>query len=302
MLGGAADYFKHRYDLEKRSPGDGLYRDNQPVEVEGYITDIFGQEAVRVVEKADPRPLFLSLHFTAPHYPWEGPEDEAVSKSLKSIDHWNGGSLQTYAKMVESMDTAIGALLKALKRTGRSRDCIVVFTSDNGGERFSDTWPFSGIKGELLEGGIRVPLLVRWPGKIQPGRRSEQVMTSMDFLPTLLAAAGGSPDAAGQFDGENLLPVLLGEESARERTLFWRYKASEQAAVRRGDWKYLKLGGKEHLFNLAEDSRERAGRLADHPDIAKELKALYAEWNEQMLTYPADSLSQPVKRNYPDRY
>ncbi|MGC4028370.1 MAG: sulfatase-like hydrolase/transferase [Steroidobacteraceae bacterium] len=302
LLGGAADYFRHRYNLDTAAPNDGLYRDDQPVEQAGYMTQLLGREAVQVIGKDDSRPLFLSLHFTAPHYPWEGPEDEAVSRSLKSINHWSGGSVETYAKMVEAMDTAVGEVLRAFKRRGRSRDGIVVFTSDNGGERFSDTWPYSGRKGELLEGGVRVPLLIRWPGHIKPGARSDQVMTSMDFLPTLLSAAGGHPEQAGQFDGENLLPVLLGQAASHERTLFWRFKANDQAAVRRGAWKYLRLGGKEHLFNLLEDARERAERKDDFPGLMNELKALYAGWEKQMLPYPADSLSESVKTNYPDRY
>jgi len=302
LLGGAADYFRHRYALDRQAPGDGLHRDDRPVQAAGYMTELLGKEAVRVIEARDPRPLFLSLHFTAPHYPWEGPEDEAVSRSLTSISHWSGGSLATYARMVEAMDGAIGEVLAALRRSGRADNCIVVFTSDNGGERFSDTWPFTGVKGELLEGGIRVPLLMRWPGRLKAGARSGQVMASMDFLPTLLGAAGVEPDKAGRFDGDDLLPVLLGREPPRERTLFWRFKASGQAAVRRGDWKYLKLGGKEHLFNLKDDPRERAERSGEHPALLEELKALHADWERGMLPYPPDSLSEPVRNHYPDRY
>src|SRR5690606_18423021 len=163
---------------------------------------LFSRRAVQQVEVArdDRRPFFLSLHYTAPHWPWEGPEDEAVAAALgdglNNLQHRDGGSLAIYAEMMRSMDAGVGNLLAALERTGMATNTIVLFTSDNGGERFSDTWPFIGQKGELLEGGIRVPMLVRWPARIQAGSRSEQVNISMDWVPTLLAAAGGAPDPA----------------------------------------------------------------------------------------------------------
>lgn len=302
LIQGAADYFRHVVDLSGKAAVDGLYRDDKKVQEHGYLTDLFGDEAVRLIEQPSDKPLFLSLHFNAPHWPWEGPEDEAVSKALKDIFDRSGGSLETYAKMVGSMDANIGKVLAALKAKGMEENTIVVFTSDNGGERFSDTWPFTGVKGELLEGGLRVPLLFRWPARIKAGSVCDQVMTSMDFLPTLLSAAGGNPMKAGSFDGEDLLPVLTGAVPPHPRTLFWRFKASEQAAVRQGDWKYLKLGGKEHLFNVVADQRERAELAGEYPDKFAELKRLYAVWNAQMLPYPAKSFSEEVKKSYPDRY
>ena len=117
---------------------------------------------------------------------------------------------------------------------GSPRNTLVIFTSDNGGERFSDVWPLTGMKGELLEGGIRVPLLARWPGRIAAGLRTGQLAVTTDWLPTLLAAAGGVPDPNYPSDGENLLPVLTGAAPAHSRTLYWRYKANDQAAVRDG--------------------------------------------------------------------
>ena len=248
------------------------------------------------------RPLFLSLHFNAPHWPWEGPDDEAVSKTLKALRHEDGGDEATYLKMIEAMDAAIGRVLAALDRTGRGRRAIVVFTSDNGGERFSDTWPLTGMKGELLEGGIRAPAIVRWPGQIPAGRVLDQVAAGMDWMPTLLAAAGIALSAAYPSDGENLLPVLRGQAPSHPRKLFWRFKNAEQAAVRDGDWKYLKLGGKDHLFDVAKDPRERADRKALEPEVFKRLKADYDAWNRTMLPYPVDSVTENQKAHVADRY
>lgn len=304
FLPGGVDYFLHRSNLAQKVKGDGLYEGEIPVEKDGYLTDLLGDRAVVEIEAAKKaaKPFFISLHFNAPHWPWEGPEDEAVARQLRTINHLDGGDLATYAKMVTRLDDNVGKVLDAIERLGMTQDTIVVFTSDNGGERFSDTWPFSGVKGELLEGGMRVPALVRWPRRIKPGGRSDQVAISMDWLPTLLAAAGGTPDPRYPPDGENLLPVLLGEAPSRPRTLYWRYKAHAQEAMREGDWKYLKLGGKEHLYNLAADVRERADLKELEPARLARMKAAYAAWNAGMLPYPPNSPSHDVKQYYADRY
>jgi len=301
IVEGAADYFRHHPVVNGENSGPGLYRDNDEIERLGYLTDLLGDEAVRRIQEIGDKPLFLSLHFTAPHWPWEGREDQAISDQLANFQHQDGGNRSTYETMVEQMDENIAKVLAAISEQGIADNTIVVFTSDNGGERYSDTWPFTGVKGELLEGGIRVPLVVRWPGRIDAGSRSDQVMISMDFLPTFLAAAGGEVPADG-FDGIDLLPQLLGEAAPVERTLFWRFKSNAQAAVRQGDWKYLKLGDKEFLFNLAEDSRERAKLQDKYPDKFTELKALWEAWNAEMLPYPEQSYSEQVKNDYPDRY
>lgn len=301
LIQGATDYFRHKIVIEGGDVGLGLHRDRDEIESSGYLTDLLGDEAVARIEAAGDKPLFLSLHFTAPHWPWEGREDRAIADQLKDVFHYDGGNRSKYVELVETMDENIGRVLRALDEQGLSDNTIVIFTSDNGGERFSDTWPFVGNKGELLEGGIRVPLVVRWPGRIVPGSRSDQVMISMDFLPTLLAAAGGDA-SGGDYDGMNVLPQLTDSAAPVERTLFWRYKANEQAAVRRGDCKYLKLGGKEHLFNLAEDPRERAMVQDLYPETFAELKDLYADWNSDMLPYHEKNYSEQVKERYPDRY
>jgi arylsulfatase A-like enzyme len=306
FLPGASDYFRRPAKEEAEREGalsPALYEDGRVIGTPGYLTDLLAAAAVRQIEQTPAgQPLLLSLHFNAPHWPWEGPDDEGVSRSLKHLRDDDGGNEAVYGRMIERMDWAVGQVLAALKRSGRAANAIVLFTSDNGGERFADTWPLIGRKGELLEGGIRVPLLVRWPGRVPAGRASEQVMVGMDWLPTLAAAAGLAPSAEYPPDGENLLPVLCGQAPPHPRKLFWRFKASEQAAVREGDWKYLKLGGKEHLFNLAEDAREQADRKALEPALTRRLRSDYDSWNATMLPYPLNSVSESLKAHYADRY
>jgi arylsulfatase A-like enzyme len=302
IVEGAADYFRHHMVVGGKDVGIGLSRGKTGIAADGYLTDILGDEAVRTIEAAGSQPFFLSLHFNAPHWPWEGREDAALAGRLGASYHYDGGNLEKYRETVEAMDQNVAKVISALDRTGKSHNTIVVFTSDNGGERFSETWPFTGQKGEVLEGGIRVPILIRWPARIAPGSKSEQVMASMDFLPTLLAMTGGDVDKAGSFDGMDLSAQVNGISGPVTRTLFWRFKANNQSAVRQGSWKYVKLGGKEHLFNLAEDERERAERGKDEPEKLADLRQQWERWNAAMIPYRADGFSEQVKNTYPDRY
>lgn len=295
FLGGAANYYQQANDPPM------LRRNREPFRPAGYLTDLLGDEAVRWIGGGE-GPFFLSLHFSAPHWPWVAPGDERAAAGWRDPFDRDRGNLEVYARMVRSLDDNVAKVLSALERTGAARDTIVVFTSDNGGERFSDMWPFSGVKGELLEGGIRVPLIVRWPGRIPAGTVSDQPMISMDFLPTLLAAAGAAPDPSFPSDGENLLPVLTGAEPPRPRRLFWRFRNAEQAAVRDGDWKYLKIGRREYLFDLARDVRERASLREAETVRFEALKAAFARWNAGMLPYPAGSYAYDVREIDPDRY
>jgi len=178
-------------------------------------------------------------------------------------------------------------VLQALDGNGIAHDTIVIFTSDNGGERFSDTWPFSGKKEELLEGGLRIPAIVSWPGHIAAGCVSDQVTANMDWLPTLLAAAGTAPDPAFPSDGMNLLPHLT-QGTAQgaaviERKLFSRYKALWQRAARIGDWKYLKILDNTFLFNVVDDPLERANMKERRKDIYEKLAGEWNAWNATML-------------------
>jgi len=164
-----------------------------------------------------------------------------------------------------------------------TNNSIVIFTSDNGGERFADTWPFTGRKTELLEGGLRIPSIISWPARLAQAKTSDQVMIHMDWMPTLLAAAGGMPDPAYPMDGINLLPILTGSTPVQRRTLYWRYKANAQRAIRDGDMKFLKILNNTFLFNVVEDPMERANLKDRQKDVYDRLATQWLEWNRTML-------------------
>jgi len=185
--------------------------------------------------------------------------------------------------MVQSLDANVGRVLQALDASGLAGNTIVIFTSDNGGERFANVWPFSGMKQELLEGGLRIPVIARWPGRVAAGSVSDQVMITMDWMPTLLAAAGAAPDAAYPSDGENVGPVMTGRTAPHPRKLYWRYKPGSQRAMRDGNWKYLRIAGNEFLFDVVHDPRERANLKDREKDVFDRLKSDWEAWNSTML-------------------
>jgi arylsulfatase A-like enzyme len=278
--GGAVDYYTHSNDL-----WDEDIRINQ----HGYLTDLLGSHAVDVVTNyaKSRQPFLLSLHFNAPHWPWEAPGDEAESRRLAeghlSLFDFDGGSQKTYQRMIEDLDTQVGRVIEALRSNGILENTIVIFTSDNGGERFAATWPFTGRKTELLEGGLRIPAIFSWPARIPHSTTTDQVAISMDWLPTLLAAVGTTPDPAFPPDGINLLPHLIASAASVPRKLFWRYKANAQRAVRDGDFKFLKVLDNTFLFDVADDPMERANLKVRHRDIYDRLIAEWFEWNASML-------------------
>jgi len=283
-MGGELDYFRHTATSGLATgETEGLFEGEAIVRRTGYTTDLFTDRAIELIERPDDRPLFLSLHYTAPHWPWEGPNDVAESRRLRNLIHYDGGSIAVFADMVRHLDRSIGRVLAAIDRRGRSEDTLVVFTSDNGGERFSYMWPFVGEKGDLFEGGLRVPALVRWPARLPAGATLSQACMSMDWLPTLLSAAGQDDPASLPCDGMNQLPVWDGAP-APLRPLFWRTR--EQGAVRLGDWKYLRDGESEFLFNLASDPREQANHRLREPQRVQDLRQRYAAWEREMLQYP----------------
>jgi arylsulfatase A-like enzyme len=289
---GAIDYYSHKNPRGEHDLWDG----DTTVEQTGYLTDLLGDRAVGAIDEYAKRrqPFLLSLHFNAPHWPWEAPGDQAESDRLvgSRLRHFDGGSQRTYARMVQAMDLQIGRVLQALDVNGLTGDTIVIFTSDNGGERFSDTWPFTGIKTELLEGGLRVPGLVCWPARIKAGAVCQQVSITMDWFPTLLAAAGLAPDPDHPPDGIDLLPVLTGQSEPVARRLFWRYRMNAQRAMRDGDCKYLKIQENTFLFDVVADPRERANLKDLRKDVFARMEAAWHAWNATMLPEIDDSFGE----------
>ena len=191
--------------------------------------------------------------------------------------------------MMKSMDAGIGRVLRALRRAKLERNTLVIFASDNGGERYSYNWPFAFQTGHLWEGGIRVPAIVRWPGVVAAGRTTEQAAITMDWTATILAATATSADPAYPLDGEDIFPVCTGRSDVHDRKLFWRMARSDARgeAARVGKWKYLKEEDKERLFDLSIDPGEKNDLGNKNPDVLEDLKKTYLAWDAQMLPPPA---------------
>ena len=283
--GGKLDYFTHKAEAASTNTDD-LWDQDTLVHNHGYLTDLLGERAIAAIgDYAKSRqPFLISLHFNAPHWPWEGPDDEAESQRVTGyLADYDGGDQATYGRMVMAMDKQVGRVLEALKKNGLADNTIVVFTSDNGGERFADVWPFSGSKMELLEGGLRIPAIARWPGHIKPGTTTDQVAISMDWVATLLEAAGTSADPKYPLDGISLLPYLTANAAPVPRKLYWRYHANAQEAMRDGDMKYLHIRENDFLFNVVRDPLERANLKDRQATLYHHMLADYKAWNGTML-------------------
>ncbi|MBP6308252.1 MAG: sulfatase-like hydrolase/transferase [Burkholderiaceae bacterium] len=299
-MAGGVDYFTH---CDSRGQHDLWFGEEERAD-EGYLTDLITQRSVdyidRMAEGAKAgTPFFLSLHYTAPHWPWETRDDEALAQEVKNnLFHLHGGNIHTYRRMVHHMDEGIGQVMAALQRHGLTDNTLVVFTSDNGGERFSDNWPLVGGKMDLTEGGIRVPWIAHWPAAIAPGGVSAQQCLTMDWSATMLDAAGVLADAAYPLDGISLLPVLKDPTSSFRRPLHWRMNHRGQRALRDGDWKYLRVDGHDYLFNIPADERERANQAGREPARLAAMRAAWEAWEATMPPIPADatvSLGYSVK-------
>jgi len=277
-LSGGMDYHTHR----DTAGAHDLYEGEREVHRKGYLTDLISDRAVEFIGRHRGEPFLLSVHYNAPHWPWVRREDAAESRRLEKIFHHDGGSVATYLAMIRQMDEGIGRILAALKSAGVDKDTLVVFTSDNGGERFSDTWPLVGKKMDLLEGGIRVPYIVRWPAAVKAGGVTAQQAVTMDWVATFLEAAGVAPHADYPLDGRSLLRVLRSPSSVFKRDLYWKMLYRDQKALRSGDWKYLSVEGDEFLFNLARDERERANVGRRDPKRLAAMRAKFQAWEDAL--------------------
>jgi arylsulfatase A-like enzyme len=289
-MSGGVDYFTHAAS----NGAHDLFEGEAEAPTQGYLTDLISRRAVEFVKRAsrEPRPFFLSLHYTAPHWPWEPRADEALARSEEvrsNIFHLSGGNIETYRRMIHHMDEGIGEVIAALCAAGTLDNTLVVFTSDNGGERFSDNWPLVGGKMDLTEGGIRVPWVAMWPQVIRPGRLSAQHCLTMDWSATMLAAGGAKPHPDHPWDGVDLLPVLRGEVESFPRPMHWRMNHRGQRALRDGRWKYLRVDGHDYLFDIEADERERANRAPLEPERLAAMRAAWEAWNATMPPIPEDA-------------
>ncbi|MBP6896297.1 MAG: sulfatase-like hydrolase/transferase [Pseudacidovorax sp.] len=287
-LSGGVDYFTH---CDSRGTHDLFFGEEEKHD-EGYLTDLFSHRAVDYVERmaAGEAPFFLSLHYTAPHWPWETREDAGRAPAVKdNLFDLAGGNIHVYRRMIHHMDEGIGWIVEALRRTGRLDNTLVVFTSDNGGERFSDNWPLVGGKMDLTEGGIRVPWIAHWPAAIAPGGRSEQLCMTMDWSATMLDAAGVAADPEYPLDGVSLMPVLRDPAATFARPLHWRMNHRGQRALRDGRWKYLRVDGHDYLFDIPADERERANLAPRVPARLAAMRQQWEDWNATMPPIPEDA-------------
>ncbi|MFM8610893.1 MAG: sulfatase [Burkholderiaceae bacterium] len=288
-MSGGVDYFTH---CSNNGTHD-LYMGDAEQHEEGYLTDLISRRAVDYVQRMAQQsaPFFLSLHYTAPHWPWETRDDAHLADDVKSnLFHLHGGNVDTYRRMIHHMDEGIGWIVDALRKQGQLDNTLIVFTSDNGGERFSDNWPLVGGKMDLTEGGIRVPWIAYWPAVIRPGGVSRQLCMTMDWSATMLEVGGAKPHPDYPLDGASLTAVLRDASHAFARPLHWRMNHRGQRALRDGDWKYLRVDGNDYLFNIPADERERANLAPRQPERLARMREAWEAWEATVPPIPADAM------------
>jgi arylsulfatase A-like enzyme len=289
FVSGALDYYTHRR-------GDGapdLYENTKPVELSGYLTDEITRRAVGFVDRHSSAPFFLEVAYNATHWPFQPPdvaaEHQGVPRPTATGSLFQGPTANVpatradYVRMLERADEGVGQVLAALDRKGLMKNTLVIFTSDNGGEWLSRNAPLSNRKSTLWEGGIRVPLILWWPGRLPAGKTSSQVAITMDLTATSLAITGTAVPDNYRPDGINLLPSLSGQSATVERQLYWRLRPRlGQRAVRSGRWKLLQDGPNFYLFDVASDPAERNDLTAEHLDLVRKLNAALDEWEKDV--------------------
>ncbi|MGB8169539.1 MAG: sulfatase-like hydrolase/transferase [Chthoniobacteraceae bacterium] len=247
-----------------------------------YITDFFGHEGSAFISRHKSEPWFLYLAFNAPHTPLQ-----ATEKQLSRVSGITDEIRRNYGGLVVGLDDAVGEVLATLHTSGQDEKTLVFFMSDNGGPvsvTHSDNAPLRGAKGQVFEGGMRVPFLVSWPGRLAQGKDYALPVSSLDVFATAVALTGAKVPAEHQLDGVNILPFLMGEKpGAPHEHLFWR-TANGTWAIREGDWKLLNMNNPDdQCYNLAADIGEASDRAAEKPDVTAKLKASYAAWNAENI-------------------
>ena len=283
FLGGNVSYFRHI----ELSDLPAYYEGRKPVEREGYLTHLITDDAVDFLQRQVPgasgeRPFFLYVPHASPHFPFQGPNGD--TGKAPTAEEWMAGTRKTYVEMLENLDMEVGRLLTALKKSGRADNTLVVFASDHGAMKPGLNTPFRDYKGTLFEGGIRVPLIARWPGKLKPGAESDQVATLMDLTHSFLRIGGADPATLRNLDGIDILKHVESSAKNFDRTLFWRARRGDRTwkAMRDGSDKYVTKteGGKTEfwMFNLANDPEEEISLKTDFATFETKL----AEWEKEV--------------------
>jgi arylsulfatase A-like enzyme len=281
---GGIDYYEHTAigtDLHD------LFENDLPAHVDGYMTDLITQRAVRFIEQNASRSFFIDVSYNAAHWPWQLPDKPSKAadraRMLQPTEE-NTSTRQDYVAILEHADKGVGQILATVKRLGLAQNTLVIFTNDNGGEWLSRNAPLFHRKKTVWEGGVRVPAIVRWPGHVPAGQVSPQVGIVQDLTASILAATGSPVPADAKPEGINLLPILERRSPIVERTLFFRVNAfgHQQKAVRQGEWKLMLDGQDTLLFNLSRDLGERDDLAQRRPDIARKLRPLLAAWERDV--------------------
>ncbi|UCH36678.1 MAG: arylsulfatase [Armatimonadota bacterium] len=286
---------------------DYLWRNEERVEIPGnadgkqgvYSHDLFTDEALDFVTRSKDNPFFLYLAYTIPHANNELSRETGDGMEVPDYGPYAGESWpqveKGFAAMVTRMDRDVGRLVSLLQEHGIDEDTVILFTSDNGPHRegghnpefFNDSGPLRGMKRDLYEGGIRVPMIARWPGKIRPGTVSDQVWAFWDFLPTAAEIAGAEPPAG--IDGISMLPALLGKSQKNAEHLYWEFfEGGFQQAVRVGDWKAVRrppYAGIE-LYDLANDLREEHNVAMEHPEVVARIAGIMEQARTDSPDFP----------------
>ena len=278
-------YVSGNIDFHSHYDNAGIYdwwHNLDTIREEGYVTDLITEHSVDFIRNNSGKPFFLYIPHEAPHVPFQGRNDSAFRFPEREFSYLGPAEDReaTYREMVEVMDEGIGRVMQTLKELNLDTKTFVFFCSDNGA-RFGSNGQLKGNKGSLWEGGHRVPAIAWYPGKIKAGETTNSTVLSMDLLPTLISVAGISD--SHDFDGINFLEVMFSQQPLKERPLFWRYR--NQWAVRKGNWKYLKINEKEYLFDLKEDMREKNNLINKHPGIARDMKDLLKQWKTEISEY-----------------
>jgi arylsulfatase A-like enzyme len=277
--GGGIDYVSHT----NPNGENDFYENETLIKKDGYMTDLLLDRSIDIIKRKHNKPFFLCITFNAPHWPWQGPESKVYP--LGNANWVAGGTPALYASIMKSLDSAVGKIVSTVDQLNLSENTVIIFTSDNGGERFSDNGIYQGRKMTLWEGGIREPAFVRWNGKIKSNTESNQVVTTFDWTATILSLAGAKADKKYPLDGMDVTQTLLGNTKEFDRTLFWRIsERRDNKAMRDGKWKWLRdEKGNEYLFDLSNDGAEKNNLKEKFPDVFQQLKNKYADWEKKML-------------------